>query len=70
MRVIKLKLVLKKETIKESGKLLLDLAKVIIAVAIVTPLVKNEAIGITPFIVALMISVVGMYLFNKGAKDE
>lgn len=58
----------KKETIKEIGKSCFDIAKLIIAVAIITPLVKSENIGATPFIIALFIALMGVYLFNKGAE--
>lgn len=60
----------KKETIKESGKILFDIAKLVIAVAIITPLVKDEAIGVFPFLFAFLLMIPGIYLFDKGAKDE
>ena len=61
---------MKKETIKEAGKLLLDFTKIIVAVAIITPLVKSGKMEIAPFIFAAISAISGLYLINKGAKDE
>ena len=63
-----LKFVFKKEIIKDVGKSCFDISKLIIAVAIITPLVKNDNISITPFIVALISAMIGVHLFNKGAE--
>lgn len=64
------KIEIKKETIKELGKLLFDTFKIVVAVAIIAPLVKGEDIGIAPFVLAFPLLIVGAYLTNKGAKDE
>lgn len=61
---------MKKETIKEAGKLLLDFTKVVLAVAIIAPYVKDGHIEITPFVFAGISTIFGLYLINKGAKDE
>lgn len=64
------KINLKKETLKEVGKLFFDSFKIVVAVAIVAPLVKDESIGIAPFIFAILPLFAGVYFINKGAKDE
>ncbi len=56
-----------KETIKEIGKLFLDLAKIIFAVAIVTPLVKDGEFQIIVVVLAMLSIAIGIYLTNKGA---
>ncbi|BCD59579.1 MULTISPECIES: hypothetical protein [unclassified Nitratiruptor] len=61
---------MKRETIKEAGKLLLDFTKIIVAVAIIAPLVKSGKMDIAPFIFATISAASGLYLINKGAKDE
>ncbi len=61
---------MKKETIKELGKLFLDFTKIIIAIAIVTPFVKDGNFEIAPFIFAGLSTVFGLYLINKGVKNE
>ena len=61
---------MKRETIKEAGKLLLDFTKIIVAIAIITPLVKSGETEIAPFIFAAISALSGLYLINKGAKDE
>jgi hypothetical protein len=58
---------MKKETIKEVGKLFLDLSKIIFAVAIVAPLMKDGDFQIIVVILALLSSIIGIYLTNKGA---
>lgn len=57
---------MKKETIKEVGKLFLDLAKIIFAVAIITPLVKDGDFQIIVVLLALVSIIIGIYLTNKG----
>jgi len=61
---------MKKETFKELGKYLLDGSKILLALAIITPLLKNESVS---FIVVVLFSAlipIGVYLINQGAKDE
>jgi len=61
---------MKKETIKEIGKYFLDGSKIVLALAMITPLVKNESV---PFIVIVSFIILvgsGIYLTNKGVKDE
>ena len=59
-------LTMKKETIKEVGKLFIDLAKIIFAIAILAPLVKGGNFQIIVVVFALLSSLVGIYLTNKG----
>lgn len=61
---------MKKETLKEVGKLFFDSFKIVVAVAIVAPLVKSEDVGVLPIALSLPLILVGIYLANKGAKDE
>ena len=61
---------MKKETIKEMGKFFLDLAKIVFAIAILTPLVTNDKFEIAPVAIGIVIVIAGIYLTNKGAKDE
>ncbi|MEA1893000.1 MAG: hypothetical protein U9N33_09835 [Campylobacterota bacterium] len=58
------------ETIKEVGKLFVDLAKIIFAITIITPLAKNEAFDFTPFIFGVLAVIFGIYLINKGLENE
>lgn len=64
------KIELKNETIREIGKIFIDTFKIVVAVAIIAPLVKSESIGVTPFVFALFPLLAGLYFINKGAKDE
>jgi len=59
-----------RETIKEIGKLCFDIAKIIFAIAVLTPLLKNT--GINYYAVFGSISFVsgGIILINKGTKNE
>ena len=69
---MKLKFVLKKETIKELGKVFFDISKIIIAVlliavSIITPLVKGD-VSIIHFLVGFIAAIIIIYLFNKGVE--
>ncbi len=61
---------MKKETLKESGKFILDLSKIIFAIAVITPFVKGSEFEIFPLIIASAISSIGIYIINKGALNE
>jgi hypothetical protein len=57
---------MKKETIKEVGKLFIDLAKIIFAIAILAPLVKGGNFEVIVVVFALFTAIGGIYLMNKG----
>lgn len=59
---------MKKETIKEVGKLFIDLVKIIFAIAILVPLalVKDDSFQIVAVLPALLTVIFGIYLTNKG----
>ena len=60
-----------KDLLKEFGKLVYDLAKIIFAVAIIAPLVKEGKFSIYPILVAAALIAVGSYIIYKGGrKDE
>jgi len=59
-----------KETIKEIGKLGLDLAKITFAVAILTPFVKTGNIDFYTLLGAFAFAISGIILINKGTEDE
>ncbi len=65
---------MKKETLKELGKLHYDIAKIIIALVIIRGLLKNETIYKQISIPAIFITIglitIGTILINKGTKDE
>ena len=56
--------------LKESGKYLLDLSKIIFAIALITPLAKGSEINIVFLIGTVVMSLLGLYLIKKGANDE
>jgi len=59
-----------KEAIKEVGKLFFDVAKIVFAVAIVTPLVKGGEVELIPLFFVAEVILIGLYLINKGTQDE
>lgn len=61
---------MKKETIKELGKLGVDLAKIIFAIAILQPLLKSGNINIYAIVGALALAIGGIILINEGAENE
>ena len=59
-----------KETLKEIGKLSFDIAKIVFAVAILTPLIKNICVNYSAITGAIALVLGGIILINKGTKDE
>lgn len=53
---------MKQETLKEIGKFILDLAKIIIAIAVITPLVKDSGFHIAPLAIGVLTALFGIYL--------
>ena len=61
---------MKKETLKEVGKFGLDLAKIIFAVAILPPILKDSSVNWYAIIGAIFFALGGIILINKGVNDE
>ncbi len=61
---------MKKETLKEFGKLIYDFSKIIFAIAVLAPIAKGEHIAGLIFIPISIGIITGTYLINKGVKDE
>ena len=61
---------MKKGTIREFGKLFYDFAKIGLAVAVVTPLVKGEDISFIAFAGVIATVFIGTYLIDKGGNNE
>ncbi len=61
---------MKKETIKEFGKLFYDFAKIGLAVAIVSPFVKGDHLSYIAFAGVIVTVCIGTYLIDKGGTDE
>ena len=59
-------MIFKNETLKEIGKFGLDLAKIIFAVAILQPIVKNGSINLVAIFGSLAFIIGGVLLINKG----
>ena len=61
---------MKREFLKEAGKYILDLSKIMFAIAFITPLAKGMTLNV-PFTFAMVVvGVSGLYLTYKGAKDD
>ena len=61
---------MKKETIKEFGKLLYHFTKIGLAVAVIAPLVKGEEMSLLSIFSVAVMMVFGTYIINKGVNDE
>ena len=61
---------MKKETIKELGKYLLDSSKILLALAMITPFLKEESISYFMLTLFLILLFAGLYFTNKGAKED
>ncbi|MBL0707800.1 MAG: hypothetical protein JJW00_02010 [Sulfurimonas sp.] len=61
---------MKKETTKELGKFILDITKIIIAIVVIAPFVKGGTVEIIPILSAVGMAGIGLYITNKGVKDD
>jgi len=61
---------MKKETLKELGKYFLDISKILLALTLIAPFMKQGDISIVAVLLVLVLFAVGVTLTNKGAKDE
>lgn len=61
---------MKKETLKEIGKYHLDVSKILMALAVISPVVKEGSISYWVVLVIAVIFTVGVILINKGSNDE
>ncbi|RLA62448.1 MAG: hypothetical protein DRQ78_08045 [Epsilonproteobacteria bacterium] len=60
---------MKKETLKELGKYFLDISKILIALTLISPIMKDASFSFGAISVIIILWGVGMYLTNKGAKE-
>ena len=61
---------MKKETLKELGKYFLDISKILIALILVTPLMKDNEISYLAIGFIFSLFIIGVFLTNKGVKYE
>ena len=61
---------MEKETIKEIGRYFLDISKILIGLALVTPFIKDENVSFLAIFVTLGTASLGVYFTNKGATHE
>ena len=61
---------MKREFLKESGKYILDLSKIMFAIAFITPLAKGMTLNVAFVIAIIAVGGSGLYLTYKGSKDD
>lgn len=60
---------MEKQTIKEIGKLFIDFAKIIFAIAILIPWVKGDIGNLVEIVpVAIFLAIFGIFLINIGER--
>ena len=59
-----------KDLLKETGKYLYDISKIILGVAIVTPLVKGGNVSVAGIVIASVAFAAGAYLIHKGGEYD
>ena len=60
-----------KHLFKEIGKYFFDLSKIILAIAVITPIVKGVNVTIGPLAIAGLLFAVGaMFTYTGGKEDE
>lgn len=61
---------MKRDFLKEAGKYVLDLSKIMFAITFLTPLAKGQEFSTPLAIVTVVIALGGLYLTYKGAKND
>ena len=56
--------------LKETGKYLYDISKIILGLAVITPIVKDESVSVVAIAVAISIFAVGAFMVYKGGSDD
>jgi len=59
-----------KDLFKETGKYLYDISKIVLGLAVVTPLIKDEPVSIGDILTALVIFSTGAVMIYKGNKND
>ena len=59
-----------KHFLKETGKYLYDLSKIVLAVAVITPMFSEKLISYFPLYVASGLFLLGAILIYQGGKDD
>lgn len=52
----------------ETGKYLYDISKIVLALAVITPFIKDESINVISLMIAPIIFVVGAILIKRSEK--
>lgn len=61
---------IEKETIKELGKYFLDISKILLALTLIAPFMKDGMISIVAVTTTLVLFAIGINLTNKGVQSE
>jgi hypothetical protein len=61
---------IKKETVKELGKYFLDISKILLALTLIAPFMKNGMISIVAVLATLILFAIGINLTNRGVQNE
>jgi hypothetical protein len=56
--------------LKELGKYFLDISKIVFAVAVITPVVRDGMFSIISITLAIALMLLGTYITYKGVKDD
>ena len=59
-----------KDLLKEMGKYFLDISKIVFAVAVIAPVVKEGSISMIAIGLALALMMLGTYITYKGVQDD
>jgi len=59
-----------KDLLKEMGKYFLDISKIVFAVAVIAPVVKEGAFSMIAIGLALALMMFGTYITYKGVQDD
>ena len=55
-----------KKVYTETGKYLYDISKIVLGLAVITPLIKDESMSISALGISFAVFIVGAYFIKKG----
>jgi hypothetical protein len=55
-----------KKVYEETGKYLYDISKIILGVAVITPIFKNDSLSVVAIVVSALVFITGAYFLHKG----
>ena len=68
--LVRLQMKIFRAMFKKIGDIVIDIAKIVFAVAVLTPFVKDGKIDTQGVLSSMLLLILGLYIYFEGVKDE